>query len=164
VIIGSQVPLAFVGAVDSLAANNTIISPTRWLVRILQETKSDGAHVFRPSGNNAVIGNLFYFDQSTLKKHVDVRSNVDATSFVFANNLWFAYGDVGGSGPDLPVRETDGIVGRDPLLFAPESGDFRLRSDSPAVGAGLVLEELTEDHQGTEYKDPPSIGAFELRP
>ena len=33
-IEGSVAPLAFVGAVDSIAANNTIINPTNWLLRI----------------------------------------------------------------------------------------------------------------------------------
>jgi hypothetical protein len=46
VMEGSVAPLAFVGAVDSLAANNTIVNPTHWLIRILQETTTSGSYQF----------------------------------------------------------------------------------------------------------------------
>jgi hypothetical protein len=47
---GSESPVAFVGTVESLVANNTIIDPTRWIVRILQETMSSGGYEFLPCG------------------------------------------------------------------------------------------------------------------
>ena len=40
VIIGSEASIAFASAVDCLAANNTIYTPTTWIMRILNENTS----------------------------------------------------------------------------------------------------------------------------
>jgi hypothetical protein len=47
VFTGSTSPIAFVGCVDCLALNDTIVNPTRWILRILQETVTGGATFFR---------------------------------------------------------------------------------------------------------------------
>jgi len=164
VIVGSEAPLAFVSAVDSLAANNTIINPNRWLLRILQETRSSGGYTFLACADNTVINNVFYFDRSQLSAHVNIGVNTDAGSFTFANDLWFAHDNPAQSQPSLPVDETNGIVGQDPLLAAPGSGDYHLMSSSPAIAGGQSLFGVTEDFDGLPYNDPPSIGAHEGKP
>lgn len=165
VIVGSEAPLAFVGAVDSVAANNTIISPTsRWLLRILQETISNGGYTFLASADNRVTNNLFYFNRSALSVHVNIGSNTDPSSFVFANNLWYAHDNPSQSRPKLPVIETNGIVAQDPLLAAPESRDYHPLSGSPAISGGQLDVGVTEDFDGLVYNNPPSIGAFEVKP
>ena len=93
VIEGGETPFAFVGAVDSLAANNTIIDPENWLLRILQETVSDGTYAFLPSGNNTVVNNLFYFDRGNLSTYVNIGPNTAPGTFTFSNNLWYAHDD-----------------------------------------------------------------------
>jgi hypothetical protein len=161
VIEGGETPFAFVGAVDSLAANNTVIDPGNWLLRILQETVSGGTYAFLPSGNNTLVNNLFYFDNGDLSTYVNVGPNTAPGTFVFSNNLWYAHDDPAQSQPTLPVAETDGVVGQDPLLQDPAAGDYRLQSASPAVGQGVMVAGVVEDYNGLAYHTPPSIGAFE---
>lgn len=164
VIVGSQTPFAFVGAVDSLAANNTVIEPTTWLLRILQETVSDGTYSFLPSGNNRVINNLFVFRRTAVSVDVNIGPNTAPATFGFANNLWYAADAPTRSAPRLPVAEQNGVVGRDPLLRDLAGGGYQLRAGSPALGAGLSLAEAVADYEGTPYRRPPSIGAYESAP
>jgi hypothetical protein len=164
VIVGSQTPFAFVGAVDSLAANNTVIEPTTWLLRILQETVSDGTYSFLPSGNNRVVNNLFVFRRAAVAVDVNVGPNTAAGTFRFANNLWYASDNPARSAPALPAAEQNGVVGRDPLLRDLAAGDYRLRPGSAALGAGALLPEVVADFDGAPYRQPPSIGAHEAPP
>jgi hypothetical protein len=164
VIEGSIAPLAFVGAVDSLAANNTVVNPTNWLIRILQETTTSGSYQFLACANNTVINNLFYFDRSDLSTYVNTGPNTAPTTFVFSNNLWYAHNNPAQSQPNLPVTETNGIVGQNPRLINPASGDYHLQSNSPAIAHGQPVPDVTTDYDGVSYNHPPSIGAFEFLP
>jgi hypothetical protein len=161
IIEGGETPFAFVGAVDSLAANNTIINPENWLLRILQETVSDETYEFLPSGDNAVINNLFYFDRGSLSTYVNIGPGTAPETFTFSNNLWYAHDDPAQSQPSLPVSETDGVVGEDPLFQNSAAGNYHLQDGSPALGAGASLAGVVEDYDGFAYNVPPSIGAFE---
>ena len=161
VIEGSETPFAFVGAVDSLAANNTIIDPDNWLLRILQETVSDGTYEFLPSGNNTLVNNLFYFDRGNLSTYVNIGPNTAPETFTFLNNLWYAHDDPAQSQPTLPIIETGGVVGDDPLFRNPAGGDYHLQSDSPAIARGASVADVVDDYDGLAYNIPPSIGAFE---
>ncbi len=158
---GSVAPLAFVGTVESLALNNTIINPDNWLIRILQETTTSGDIEFLPCGDNALINNLFYFDRSQLSTYLNIGPNTASDTFTFANNLWYAHDQPGNSQPNLPVTETNPIVGVDPLLFDPKGGNYHLQSASPAIGAGAEHASLTLDFDGNPYASPPTLGAFE---
>jgi uncharacterized repeat protein (TIGR01451 family) len=166
VIEGSETPLAFVGCVECVAANNTIVDPTNWLIRILQETTTSGGYEFLPCSNNTVVNNLFYFDRDDLSAYRDINigPNTEPETFAFSNNLWYAHDDPAESEADLPVAETVGIVGEDPLLVDPSSGDYRLRSGSPAIGSGTAVAWVTGDYDGNTYNAPPSVGAFEGNP
>lgn len=117
------------------------------------------------SAGNAGRGgfnNLIYFARSDLSTYVNVGPNTQAPSFQFANNLWYAHDTPTSSRPtDLPATETNGVVGSDPLLVGPTSGDYGIRSSSPAAGAGQRASELRSDMGGRCYGDPPSIGAHE---
>ena len=161
VIQGSETPFAFVGAVDSLAANNTIIDPENWLLRILQETVSDETYEFLPSGNNTVINNLFYFERGNLSTYVNIGPDTAPETFTFSNNLWYAHDDAAQSQPILPVTETDGVVGEDPTFQDFAGGDYHLQSGSPAIGQGKPVIGVEEDYDGFIFDTPPSIGAFE---
>jgi hypothetical protein len=162
---GSVTPLAFVGAVDSLAVNNTLVNPTNWLMRILQETTTSGDYEFMACGNNTVVNNLFYFNRADLStEDINIGADTAPDTFTFSNNLWYAHDDPAQSQPDLPVVETDGIVGVDPLLVNPSTGNFHLQESSPASGSGIALAGVEYDYEGIQYNDPPSIGAFEGNP
>jgi hypothetical protein len=161
VLSGSTSPLAFVGCVDCLAANNTIVDPTRWIVRVLQESVTTTTHMFLPAQRGQVVNNLVYFSRASLSTHVNVGANTDAATFTFRNNLWYAHDMPAQSMPSLPAAETAGLYGQDPRLVAPASGDFALMAGSPAAGAGTPLANVAGDAGGRCYLDPPSIGAFE---
>jgi hypothetical protein len=160
-IEGSVAPLAFVGCVDCLATNNTILTPGNWVVRILQETVTGGGYEFLAASNGRVANNLVYYDRSAISTHVNVGANTDVASFTFQNNLWYAYDQPGNSAPSLPVAETGGVVGSDPGFVDGPGGDYRLAPTSPAIGAGTTIAELLGDLDGTCYLPPPSIGAYE---
>jgi hypothetical protein len=161
VIEGGVSALGFVGCVDCLAANNTIVDPERWVFRILQETTSGGGYTFLPASDGRVENNLVYFSAGTLSTHVNVGPDTDPGSFGFTTNLWFAHDAPGQSAPSLPVTEMGGITGQDPLLANPSGGDFSLGAGSPAIGAGSDVSSLGGDFDGACYGSPPSIGAFE---
>jgi hypothetical protein len=161
VVVGSTSPLAFVGCVDCLAANNTIVDPTRWIVRVLQETVTTSTHMFLPAQGGQMVNNLVYFSHASLSTHVNVGANTQAATFTFRNNLWYAHDMPAQSMPSLPAAETAGIYGQDPRLVAPASGDYALMAGSPAAGAGTRLANVAGDAGGRCYLDPPSLGAFE---
>jgi hypothetical protein len=161
VFVGSVAPLAFVGCVDCLAANNTIIDPENWILRILQETVSDATYEFLPARNGRFVNNLVYFSRAGISTYVNVGANTDAASFVFQNNLWYAHDTPASSTPSLPSTETAGVYELDPALVAAGSGDYSIADTSPAAGAGTPLTEVTGDFDGLCYTNPPSIGAFE---
>jgi hypothetical protein len=160
---GSVTPLAFVGCVDCLVANNVIDSPTNWVFRILQETTSTVDYEFLPASNGRFINNIVYFD-GQVGVAVNVGVDTDPDSFVLANNLWYRYDDPAMSDPPsgLPVVEQGGIIGVDPLFVDAAAGDFHLDPASPAVAAGSSLAGLGGDYDGVCFGDPPSIGALEL--
>jgi hypothetical protein len=139
------VPVAFVGAVDSLVAHNTIIDPNRWILRILQESVSMGEHAFVACGNNRFINNLCWFSRARLGNPVNIGPNTDAASFQFANNLWYAHDQPGRSAPNLPSRETNGIFGQDPQFNDVANADYSPRSTSVAVAKGLKLPAVHSD-------------------
>lgn len=159
---GADTPVAFVGAVDSLVANNTIVQPTRWLLRILQETVSSGGYTFQPCRQNRFVNNLVYFDRSQINTHLNIGANTDAASFHFANNLWYAFDAPARSQPTLPAPETNGIYGLNPQFRNASEGDFSLSPASPAAGKGVNLPGVLADLRERCYTKPPAIGAFEV--
>lgn len=162
-IVGSQAALAFVGCVDCLAAENTIVRPHNWILRILQETVTMDGYAFTPASGGVFRNNLVVFDRADLSTYVNIGGDTDPTSFTFANNLWYAVDDPTQSDPagDLPVPETGGIVGQDPLLLDLDAGDLHLGPGSPAAGAGLGPAASARDIDGVCRPDPPSLGAHE---
>jgi hypothetical protein len=164
VMVKTQAPLAFVGCVDCLAANNTLIDPQQWILRILQETVSTPDYEFAPSSGGIVRQNLVLFARGDLSTYVNIGSNTAPETFSFARNLWYASDDPGLSSPaaDLPTVEDDPIVGVAPQLVDPQ-GDYHLSAGSPAVGTGLVDPSVLVDFDGACYDDPPSRGAYEFK-
>ena len=161
---GSETPVAFVSTVNSLVANNTFIQPTRWLMRILQETVSGGGYTFLPCGNNQFINNLVYFDRSQISTYVNIGANTDAASFAFANNLWYAFNQPNQSQPTLPSLETNGVYALNPLFLNAAAGDFSVPTNSPAAGKGKKLAVVRADARERCYANPPTIGALEASP
>jgi hypothetical protein len=160
---GAVTPVAFVGCTDSLAANNTIVDPEDWMLRILQESVSSPPYAFIPCGENAFVNNLVYFERTRLRAtDINVGANTAPQTFMFANNLWYAHDRPGESRPDFPVAESQGLIGEDPRLSNPGAGDYAIGVDSPATRAGRDSGAAYDDAAGVAYLRPPSVGAFEV--
>jgi hypothetical protein len=158
IIEGATAAIAFVGCVDCLAANNTIVDPGNWIFRILQETTTHDGYEFLAASDGHVVNNLVYFERAALSTDVNVGPNTDSESFRFENNLWYAWDDPEQSAPALPGTEVGSIVGEDPGF----TSDYRIDASSPAVGAGVPVIGVASDFDGVCYLVPPSIGAHEI--
>lgn len=160
---GSVAPIAYVGCVDCSAVHNTIVDPENWVIRILQETVSTAEFQFAPSSGGRFSNNIVYFDRSALSTTVNVGGNTAPETFEFANNLWYAHDDPGASDPggELPVPETDGVYGNDPMFLDAAGGDYGVPAGSPAASAGRTEPETAGgDILGECYPEPPTIGAW----
>lgn len=158
VFIGAQAPVAFVGAVRCAVINNTIFRPGKWAMRILQETV--GAN-YLPCSENSFRNNIVVLGAAAANPTVNIGPNTQPETFAFSNNLWFNVDNPTWAGPNLPVLETDGLTGRDPLFADTAAGDFSLLAASPAIGAGMPIMRPILDYTGRAYRMPPAIGAFE---
>ncbi|WP_162946443.1 right-handed parallel beta-helix repeat-containing protein [Chitinophaga barathri] len=158
VFIGSEVPVAFVGCTRSEVVNNTIYKPGRWVIRILQENKDTARFV--KCGNNTFRNNLIYVD-GQLRTTCSIGAGTAPESFTFSNNLWFHSEDNAWQGPQLPVREKDGLTGKDPLFRNAGKEDFVIPLHSPAARAGYPMVHPEKDNAGNKFLPKRAIGAFE---
>jgi hypothetical protein len=160
---------AMPGCVDCLFAHNTVYRPTTRILRILQETTSGGGYTFLPASDGRVINNLFVYTRAEITsggRAINVGAGTSPASFTYENNLWYASDDVDGSADvDYQGATVRGeLAPADPGFNDPTGGDFSLAADSPALGAGVVLSDVPQDHTGRCYATPPALGAFERNP
>lgn len=131
---GCHAAVAFVGVDGATVRFNTIYRPRRWAMRILQENTAPG---LAPSRNGVFEDNIVVFRSDNWSEGgVNIGGNTAPKTFRFARNVWFCEDRPDRSRPTLPTPETDGIVGRNPLLRDPASGDFSLDKESPAANQG----------------------------
>ena len=152
--MGSQAPIAYVGAVDCEVVNNTIIRPDRWAIRILQETTEPG---FLPCGDTSFINNIVVFN--TAQPAINIGGNTAPETFTFSHNLWYNPDNANWSGPNTPVTEPGRILNVDPQ-FADTL--FNLQPTSPAIGKGLAVLLPERDFFGRLFPVQRSIGAAEF--
>lgn len=162
VFVGSDAPIAFVGAMDCVVTHNTIVDPGRWVVRILQESVTKDGVEFEACGRNTFAANLVSFKRGALRSGVNVGANVAVGSFVFERNLWFASDKPESSRLELPVKETGGVIGVDPRFRDAAGGDFSICAHSGAAGRGGTAGEGAGDFAGACYRREAAIGAFEV--
>lgn len=158
IFIGSDAPIAFVGSINCEVVNNTIYLPTKWVLRILQETVDPER--FPPCGYNTFRNNIIYIDD-LVSVECNIGPNTAPETFTFSNNLWFHSEENNWPGPDLPVEDTDNIVGEDPQFVDAGAEDFSLMEGSAAVGAGYAVVDPVDDYIGEPFLNPRSVGAFE---
>ena len=110
-IEGSPCAAAFVGVDGAEFSHNTILFPTQWVFRILQETREPG---FVPCRNVRIADNRIVFRRGDLKSDLNIGPGTEPPSFVFQGNRWFAEDKPNASRPSLPTAEKDGYYGQDP--------------------------------------------------
>ncbi|MFO7902141.1 MAG: right-handed parallel beta-helix repeat-containing protein [Planctomycetota bacterium] len=132
--IGSRAPVAFVGVDGAVVKYNTIYRPTRWILRILQETRGES---FVPCRNGEFTNNMVVFRNDEISTIVNVGPGTAPETFRFAHNHWYCIDRPGRSEQlSLPTPEKHGTYGVDPQLRAPRRGDLRLQPGSPVRSAG----------------------------
>jgi hypothetical protein len=156
---GSDAAVAYVGCVGCVVANNTIVDPDNWILRILQETTTSPPFTFEACRDGVFVNNVVVFDRSALSTYLNIGPNTAPETFTFASNLWYAWDNPAQSQPSLPVVETNGIYGVDPQL---EPG-YRIGPSSAAAGSGETTAWTWGDFDGACYQSPSSRGAFEVR-
>ncbi|MCL4204869.1 MAG: right-handed parallel beta-helix repeat-containing protein [Pirellulaceae bacterium] len=139
VFSGSQAPIAFVGVDGATVRYNTIYRPSRWVMRILQETTEPG---FPPSRNGRFERNLVVFRAAELADTINIGPNTDPGSFRFAENLWYCEDRPQSSRRNLPSPETGGLHGIDPRLEDPANDLFRPRNPQAAPFGAHALPSI----------------------
>ncbi len=134
VFIGSQAPLAFVGVDGAVVRFNTIVMPTKWALRILQETVLPE---FVPCRKGVFTDNIIVFRSDWWGEGgCNIGPNTAPETFRFARNVWFCQDRPDRSRPTLPTAEEDGVYGADPQFVDADNGDYTLKPGSPAAGHG----------------------------
>lgn len=155
----SGTPIAFVGCDACEFLNNTVIEPSGWMARILQETVDAR---FVPSRDGVFANNIVVVNIADLRSWFNVGTNTAPDTFRFTNNLWFALDDDGFTGPlysgGIPNGMNDIVL--DPMMVDRAGGDYRLMDESPAIGAGTDVGVLPPDLDAMCYDDPPTLGAY----
>ncbi len=159
--IGSQAPVAYVGAVEVEVAHNTLYRPERWAIRILQETVDSSR--FFPCGNNTFRNNIVVLSNAN-PMAINIGPNTAPQTFTFSNNLWFHADNPNWAGPNTPVAEPNRILNQNPMFQDPNNDNLAIPPTSPAAGQGLPLGDPKLDFFKRLYANPPSIGAVEANP
>ena len=90
---------------------NTILFPTKWIFRVLQETKGPA---FTPCSYVTVKDNKIIFRRSQVQTDINIGDGTAPETFRFEGNQWYAEDQPQASKPKLPVEETGGAYGSDP--------------------------------------------------
>ena len=110
-IEGSLCAAAFVGVDGAEFSDNTILFPTKWIFRILQETREPD---FVPSRNVSIKSNRIIFRRSQVQTEINISDGTAPETFRFEGNAWFAEDRPPASKPKLPSEEVGGRLGVDP--------------------------------------------------
>ncbi len=161
IFVGSQSPIAFVGAINCEVVNNTIYLPTKWAIRILQENTNEG---FAKCANNSFVNNIVYVNNSAANPTINIGINTEPSSFYFANNFWYNRDNKNWAGANLPVSELNGIKNIDPMISEDSEKGITIEKSSPVLGKGVEREMPREDYNGNLFNSPRSIGAIEVNP
>lgn len=110
-IEGSPCAAAFVGVDGAEFVNNTIRFPTKWIFRILQETRQPG---FIPCRDVQIRDNSITFRRADVQVELNIGAGTAPETFQFSGNHWFAADKPEASRPNLPVAEQGGVYASPP--------------------------------------------------
>lgn len=128
---GSLAPIACVGSVGATIRFNTIRTPRKWVLRILQESRGDS---FAKCRDGVFTRNLVLYDARVGAEVVNVGPGTAPETFVFAENYWYRTDDPARSIPALPTPEREPRGGVDPFAGGGDSNSEP--EDGPARGYG----------------------------
>ncbi len=107
-IEGSLCAAAFVGVDGAEFSSNTILYPTKWIFRILQETREPG---FTPCRNVLIKNNRITFRRAQVQTDINLSDGTAPETFRFESNHWLAEDRPDRSQPILPTQEIAGTYG-----------------------------------------------------
>ncbi len=129
--VGGMAPVAFTGVEDGVVRYNTMVNPTAWALRILQENVEEG---MAPCGGGCRFeNNLVVVTEGQLREWVNIGPDTKPELFKFTGNWWFHHGSGLPAKPELPSAETGGTYGIDPQLD-PAKGYAPLLPAAQGVG------------------------------
>lgn len=105
---GSMAPIAFVGIDGGLVRHCSLENPTRWVVRVLQESTDER---FVRCRNGIFERNRITYDPNQISTLINVGAETEPDSFLLRGNSWIQRGgNAGGHGGNrsLPIPEVDG--------------------------------------------------------
>lgn len=166
IIVGGKTPFSIGLAINTEITNNTVVSPTNFVMRLLSDETAF------ENKNNKLTNNLFYLDKTIYFNGSSGAKNIDFQSIVFQNTLFYAAHKPTWKGPDpnggdYDAEEIKGVQFintkiADPLFVSLASADFRLSKLSPALSAGFSVSDPEYDYYGKPFKAQRCIGAIEL--
>ena len=161
-------PFAFASSTNCYAVNNTVINPSGYLFRILNNEQPNDPNYPNVPGlthNGAaccgtVANNIFYYNK-LVNEAINVGAGTEPETFVVRNNLFYN-ADNPDSKPDFgKVKEENSIFFTDPLFEDVSNFNFNLKAGSKAIGAGIEVPFVKEDYKGKPFNNPRSIGAIQ---
>jgi hypothetical protein len=139
---GGETAVAFVTSRDSRVHRNTFLEPSRWVLRILQETQSPD---FPPCSGGIFENNIILVrDPKTI---INIGNGTAPETFTFRRNYWF--GPVPLTPSMLPPGEVDSAIGRVPNGIPSGVGELAYWQESGFPMHGCQLGE-TRDINRTE--------------
>jgi hypothetical protein len=150
-------PFAFDDCVDCLVAHNYVSGHPARIVRIIQNSTTQGSYAFESTRSGRVINNSFSWTLIDLLSQVETGAGVDPSSFTFSHNLWNCSDSPSSSHPTLPVTE-DGSVYNMGTGYNP--GDIYPYCYGPEGGKAINMPEIDGTIEGycRFQGDAPTIG------
>jgi len=129
---GGGAAVAFVSCDGGTFRYNTVLEPTKYFMRILQENRSP--HCVQAHGG-VIERNLIVYRTVKLRQVINIGGNTKPQTFTFNENFWYAADQPDRSRPQLPAAETGGVYGQNPDLVRDDHG-IKADADSPAADYG----------------------------
>lgn len=132
-IRGGVSAICFVGVDGAVVRHNTIVRPTRWAIRILQENV-DGRFV--PCCDGRFEKNVVVFRSDEMRQLVNIGGQTSPETFQFTGNVWYCADRPGDTRRlvELPGDEKESRYGTEADFRNSRDGDYRLKepaADSP---------------------------------
>jgi hypothetical protein len=168
IFTGSETAAVFSTCIDCEFTHNTVVDPSKWALRILNEAGRVEGYAFAGAANGLIAGNIFYFRRADLNagEDINVGAHAETRSFYLSRNLWFAHDEPSQSDPRIPRFDgvhAESLTAMNPRFVGAAAGDFHLAPNSPARHRGNSSSVPIRDFAGECYATRPSLGALEVR-